>query len=126
MNLLRKIKINKIIKASFSPDELVVLDFIKTTLSNLKIIRYNKEPNVLYYVNSNGIGILRTDLNACWVRHSNFWFELSSKHNIPYDDVKIILKYMIQDIVKINLSRLFISPIDAKYFIEVENKMTTK
>ncbi len=106
MNLLRKLKINKITSVEFTEKEKEIIGFIKSILDDLIPFKYNNYANSMFYMNSEGKWILEQDdkSNRLWIRYDDFWGVLDKTFSIEYDDIKNLLKYMVEQAFKQKVS----------------------
>ncbi len=118
MNLVRKIKLNKIISISFTTEELEVISFLKENLKDLIVYKSDYDyPYKTFYLNKNGKYVFDIDNDFLSLNESIF-------HNIKkvlgYYDLKIFLKYMIGNYIKKDIS--YINYIDARSHVIIEQE----
>lgn len=111
MNLLRKIKFSKLIKVSFSETELEILNFINSKISNLISFQIETKPDIIFYMNSEGLYILEQDNknDRLGVRYLEFWKVLHDKYKIQYNEVQKILKFMLKEDFKHKIGTPYIA-----------------
>lgn len=97
MNLVRKIKLSKIIPVSFSETELEIIDLLEVNLSNLVEFKTTEYTHQTYYMNKNGEMIFYRDFiyKEINFRH-NLWEKL-----ILLNVNKITIKYFLK--LKLNM-----------------------
>ncbi len=106
MNLIRKIKINKITSVEFTEKELKIIEFINSMLSDLIPFQYENLPESMFYMNPAGKWILEQNdkSDILYVRLENFWRILETDYSMGYDDIQTLLKYMIEQAFKEKVS----------------------
>ncbi len=106
MELVRKLKINKLTPVSFTEEEKEILEFTKSRISYLTIFEYRKS---IYYMNNDGEWILELDSEypMLWVRWEDFWKVLEKKYKICDKDISIFLKWIIRDNLKSEIPEVY-------------------
>ncbi len=106
MELVRKLKINKLTPVSFTEEEKEILDFVKSRISSLTVFEYKSS---IYYINNDNQWILEQDSehNMIWVRWEDFWKVLERKYKISDKDISIFLKWIIKDNLKCKISEVY-------------------
>ncbi len=101
MNLIRKYKISKLINQPVTGIEGEILLFINSWLNNLIPFKMENSTSI-YYMNSEGLYVLEHNPKNkyLYVRWNGFWSVLESKYLIEYDDVQLLLKFMIEERLK--------------------------
>lgn len=102
MNLVRKLKISKLVNVSFTDIEKEIINFINSKLSDLIPFQYDAYPESIFYMSSDDLYILEQDNNndRLWVRLDGFWKVLENKYSMVLDDIQVLLKYMIEQAFK--------------------------
>ncbi len=108
MNLVRKIKISKITSVEFTEKEKEIIDFINSKLSDLIPFKHDNYPLSIFYMSSNGKWILEQDNNIdrLYIRFDNFWQVLQTKYSMGYNDIQILLQYMVEQAFKEKVTSL--------------------
>lgn len=106
MNLVRKIKISKLTDVSFTDEEKEIVDFIKSKLDDLIPFKWDKYPLSIFYMNSKGDYILEQDdkRDSLFVRWNGFWRVLHDKYSIDNTNIKVLIKYMVEQAFKEKVS----------------------
>ncbi len=106
MNLIRSIKISKLGVAIPEKDK-EIIEFVKSMLSDLILFKYIDTTESMFYMNSEGKWILEQDNknDMLWVRHEGFWNILEYKFSMSNENIRTLLKYMIEQVFKEKLSR---------------------
>lgn len=97
MNLIRKYKIYKLLLGEVDDKTKKIFDKIENNLLDLKKFETKKFPNVIYYMNLNGLLILRYEKNNIQIRRNLiyicniifFKYFLKIKYKIIIDGVDI-------------------------------------
>lgn len=99
MNLIRKIKINKITPV-LTKREFNIIEYVNDKLKDL--IPFEKNQS-LFYMKLNGEWIFEIDNNykTVWINDDKFWRILNNKFRMKSFDIKIFLKFMIENQFKI-------------------------
>ncbi len=107
MNLVRKYKISKLTNKPLKGIEHEIIEFVHSWLKDLIPFKWKKYPLDIYYMNSAGLCVLELcDLeyykknNEVRVRWVDFWEVLSDKYNLDYEDIQILLKFMVEESFK--------------------------
>lgn len=119
MNLIRKIKISKLVD-NLTDTEKEIIDFIKGKLDDLIPFKWDEYPLSMFYMNSNGEWVLEQDNknDVLWIKHYNFWQVLDVKYLMTHNDVQILLHYMIEQAFKEKLSIPISPPYDGNPTVE--------
>ncbi len=98
MNLVRKYKISKAINEPLTGAEGKAIALIESWLSNLTIyIVENEYITSNYYMSVDGDYVISNNplYGGTNIRNFGFWETLHEDYNIPDDDIRWILKYLI-------------------------------
>ncbi len=128
MNLIRKYKISKIINKPLIGVEQEIILLIKSWMNDLVPFEMDEYPNNIFYMNIDNKCILKKDTmdNTFSVRYNGVWEVLSNKYKFEYIDTHMLLKFMIEDAFKIQISDINYG-IGSAYIIEEEfQKRNTK
>ena len=106
MNLIRKLKISDIVAVEFTEIEQEIIDLFKNNLSDLIIFVDDSKPDEINYLKSDGTFIIQQDNKSdmLWIRYDGFWEVLYLNYKLNHFDIKILMKYMIERILKQNIS----------------------
>lgn len=72
-------------------------DFVRSKLSGLVAKTLPEYHNSVFYVNKNGEIIVEIEKHTAWCRYSNFWEVLSDKYSMKYDDIKSLIKPILEE-----------------------------
>ncbi len=106
MNLIRKYKISKLINKPLTGVETEIIDFIHEWLKDLIPFKMKAFQNSIFYMNSTGKFVLEQDNknDRLWIRWEGFWYVLTSQYELKYTDIQILLKFMVEEAFKKELS----------------------
>ncbi len=104
MNLVRKIKINKISPVEFTENEQDVIFFIEEVFKTLTII---KEDKSIFFINPDAVIILEEKIidksSFLFVNDDMFWDILNRKFKLIGSEIVEIIHYMAEDFFKMKL-----------------------
>lgn len=107
MNLIRKIKLNKLGCYNFNDSEKILVNFIKEHLLNLRLVKLSADEFIdnLHYFNSDNKCIIdyHTRLNICYINSNLVENVLRSDFGYSYDEIKLILIDICNNFYKLNL-----------------------
>ncbi len=123
MNLVRKIKISKLISVEFTEIETEIIEFINSKLSDLIPYKYTNLPKSMFYMSPAGKWLLEQDDsdNILRVRYEDFWNVLQSKYWMEQEDIENLLKYMVEQSFKSKVSKPSFLKDFSNEFSEVED-----
>ncbi len=105
MNLVRKLKISKIASVEFTEIEKEIIEFINSMLSDLIPFKDETFPDSMFYFKGDKWLLEQDDCNdILYVRYDTFWHILSQNYLIKNDDIRILLKYMVEQSFRQRLS----------------------
>ncbi len=104
--LIRKYKISKILNQPLTGIEGEIIDFIQSWLKDLIPFKYDESPNSIFYMKEDGRYVLEQDIKDInlYIRYENFWSVLFNKYSLEYTDIQILLKFMVEEAFKKELS----------------------
>lgn len=104
MNLIRKYKIHKITPV-LNDKELKLINFIEDKLKDLILFKTEKLSESTFYMKLECEWVLDidTDYKKIWINGKNFWNILEDEYEMKNDDIIILLKYMIEKTLKIEI-----------------------
>jgi hypothetical protein len=109
-NLVRKLKIGKLLNVdNLSVDEKSIVDFIYGKLSNTEKILSSDFPNSIFYIDiiyKFTIFEIRLDEDTIIVKYNGLWKVLHMDYKVDNNDIRILLKYMIEDMFNIKCSNV--------------------
>ncbi len=126
MNLIRKYKISKLLNKPLTGIESEIIEFIKEWLKDLIPFKYDESPNTIFYMNTEGLYVLEHSFENryLYVRWIDFWNVLSHKYSLNYIDIQLLLKFMIEEAFKKELSTPLMAHSDFNIMIEQVFKKT--
>ncbi len=106
MNLIRSIKINKL-GIAIPEKEKEIINFVNSILDDLIPYKHINYPKSMFYMNTVGKWILEQDdrNDVLRVRYDIFWSVLENKFLMTYTDIRVLLKYMVEDSFKKRMSK---------------------
>jgi hypothetical protein len=109
-NIVRKMKIGKFLNNdNLSDDEKSIIDFIYDKLVNTEKILSNDFPNSIFYIDTIckfTIFEIRLDEDAIIIKYNGLWKVLHKQYKIDNNDIRILLKYIIEDMFKIKCTNI--------------------
>ena len=114
-------KIKQIKYLRLKPEE----RFILNILNNLEEYTHKDFPTSIFYKKDNVLLFeWEQKTGYFWCDDLNFWLILKSKYNLKYDEIKTLVKYMVEE----HLIKKDITPIfwNTKSFIMVEEHLIKK
>ena len=96
MNLVRKLKISKVIPIEFTDQEKIVLNFLTDKLSHLTPYSFTKYPLVIYYMNEQGdwLFILNLEIKRITIKHSEIFKPLAYEYFIKGREICDLFMYI--------------------------------
>lgn len=100
MNLVRKLKLSKLLKINLSENELKIISYIKDILDNLICYNIKFEKDRKIYFNSKNEYIIEICDNNLWISNNFFnnIFYIYNNHKVEEEnlstDIKNIIKYL--------------------------------
>ncbi len=130
MNLIRKIKINKITEVNFTEKEKEIIDFVNSMLSDLIPFKHDDYPESIFYFKGDK-WVLEQDnvYHVLRVRYNIFWSVLEKKYLLLFNEIQYILKYMIEESFKQKVttpvvgSNAIVNIIEEEFKIKVFNPL---
>ena len=103
-NLYRRYKISQLLDEPLSNKEKEIVEFILTKIKDLTLF-IDDMHNSHNYMNSKGEIIFEQDEEneRLWVRYQDFWSVLEDKYSLTYDDIRVIIKSMVETTYKIKV-----------------------
>lgn len=106
MNIIRKIKLNKLDCYQIKDSEKELYEFIKSELFNLRIIEIDEYPHLIYYFNKMNecvfiYNTIKDDFynynnsNRLWVRFS-LWLKFQSIFEYKYEKICKIISHIVE------------------------------
>ncbi len=102
MNLIRKYKISKLLNKPLIGIEGEIIEFIQSWLKDLIPFKWEKRETSIIYMNSERLFVLEQDneTNILWIRYENFWGVLENKYLMGYEEIQILLKFIVEETFK--------------------------
>ena len=102
-NLYRRYKISQITNEGISAKEKEIVDFILDKIKDLTTVDIDN--HFLEFVNSKGVVIFLLDekYNISWFNNEFFWEVLENRYSLKYDDIRSIIKDIVEHSYKINI-----------------------
>ena len=112
MNIIRKLKISKLVNVEFTDMENNLLEFINDKLSNLSVYHSQKHHYSTFYMSQTGEYVLEEirDTEIVHVNYRNIWSVLEREYGMNRDKIVHFLKYMIE----VNLKHETYTPAESK------------
>ncbi len=129
MNIIRKLKIDNYVPASFSKEEKEIVDFIKNSFENLIEFKCDKENSeCIFFMNSVGDCMLYYHFENSFlcVNYEKVWKFLNVDKNIEHNNISYLITYMLSKILnkKIILTSFFNEI--SMYIVEDDFKKSTE
>ena len=101
-NLYRRYKISLITNEGITSDEKEIVEFILDKIKDLTLFIDDGYQN---YMNSKGECLFQQDEknDILWIRHRDFWSVLEDKYSLTYDDIRVIIKSMVETTYKMRV-----------------------
>ncbi len=97
MNLVRKLKINKITSVEFTEKDKEIIEFVNSILDDLTPFKYDNYPESMFYFKGSKWFLEQDDKHdVLRIRYDGFWEPLENMYSIKYIDIQILLKYMVE------------------------------
>ncbi len=113
--LIRKYKISKILNQPVTGLEGEIILFIQFWLKDLIPFKMEHISDSIFYMNSAGLYVIEQNPKNkyLYVRWIGFWNVLESKYLMKYEDIQLLLKFMIEESFKQKL-------VDIEYTCKIE------
>ena len=127
-NLIRKLKISEIVPVEFTESELKIVKLFDDNLKDLTIFIQDEYPNHVNYMKPDGSWLFQIELNDKIFVDYNF-YESLLKLNSNYDQIQLLIMYMVERILKIKvykLMKLLVKPDGIESSYKLKNESNTK